>query len=80
MVDTGSGEGGFEKKETVRLVAEMNAALAQIDRNPTGYSTNQLKDMYFLVNGYISFIKNDEKSYYLSCPEDNCRKKVVMSS
>lgn len=40
MVDTGSGEGGFEKKETVRLVAEMNAALAQIDRNPTGYSTN----------------------------------------
>lgn len=36
--------------------------------------------MYFLVNGYISFIKNDEKSYYLSCPEETCRKKVVMSS
>lgn len=26
---------------------------------------------------YVSYIKNDERAYYLACPEENCRRKVV---
>jgi len=28
------------------------------------------------MNGYVSRIKNQEKIFYLACPNDNCRKKV----
>ena len=31
---------------------------------------------YFTVSGYITYVKNDEKAYYLACPDDNCRRKV----
>jgi len=31
---------------------------------------------FFQISGYIIFIKNDEKTFYLACPEENCRRKV----
>jgi hypothetical protein len=34
------------------------------------------RDQFYIVNGYISFIRNDEKAYYLACPDENCRRKV----
>jgi hypothetical protein len=36
-------------------------------------NTNNAK--FFKVSGYISRMMNDEKMFYLSCPE--CRKKVI---
>ncbi len=35
------------------------------------------KSHFFFINGYISQIKNDDKLFYLACPSDNCKKKVV---
>ena len=32
---------------------------------------------YFYVSGFISSLKNDDKTFYLACPDDNCRKKVM---
>lgn len=31
----------------------------------------------FTLNGYVSRIKNQDKIFYLACPNDNCRKKVM---
>jgi len=31
---------------------------------------------FFHISGYVIFVKNDEKTFYLACPEDNCRRKV----
>lgn len=38
------------------------------------------RDQFYLINGYVSYIKNDEKSYYLACPEESCRRKVNPTS
>ena len=32
---------------------------------------------YFSFFGLVGHIKNDDKTYYLACPEDSCRKKVI---
>eukprot|EP00347_Sterkiella_histriomuscorum_P019324 403342085 len=32
---------------------------------------------FFFLNGYISLIKNDDKIFYIACPNDNCRRKVT---
>ena len=29
------------------------------------------------MSAYVSFIKNDDRAYYLACPEENCRRKVI---
>jgi replication factor A1 len=29
------------------------------------------KNIYFVINGYVHHIKNDERNVYNSCPEDN---------
>lgn len=32
---------------------------------------------FYFINCYISFIKNDDKTYYLACPDENCKRKVI---
>lgn len=32
----------------------------------------------FVINGYISRIKNIDRVFYLACPNDKCRKKVTL--
>ena len=32
---------------------------------------------FFVINGFISQLRNDDKLYYLACPNDNCRRKVT---
>lgn len=32
---------------------------------------------YFNVGGYITFIKHDDKCFYLACPNEDCRRKVA---
>lgn len=31
---------------------------------------------YFTISGYVTYVKNDLKAYYMACPEDSCRRKV----
>lgn len=77
MIDGKQDDGKFNKRmENCRLISEMNQLLAGIDKSG---GEKQLKDMFFMINGYVSFIKNDEKCYYLACPDENVRKKVVLA-
>ena len=32
------------------------------------------------VSGYVSFVKNDDKTFYLACPTESCKKKVMEES
>lgn len=52
--------------DNTRMICEMNDCLA----NGTGAG-------FFILNCYISFVKNDDKTYYLACQEENCRRKVI---
>lgn len=73
MVQTGDSDFNSRRADSCKLIAEMNNAVAQHD---VGGRANQ---HFYVVNGYISFIKNDDKAYYLACPEENCRRKVTES-
>ncbi|CDW80297.1 replication protein a 70 kda dna-binding [Stylonychia lemnae] len=35
---------------------------------------------FFYLNGYVSYIKNDDKIFYNACPKDTCKRKVVQES
>ena len=35
---------------------------------------------YYYVSAYIWILKNDDKTYYLACPEDQCKRKVIEES
>lgn len=35
------------------------------------------KAKFLFFNGFVEYIKNDDKIYYNACPNDNCRKKVI---
>jgi replication factor A1 len=41
---------------------------------------DDLKSMCFYTSGYIAYVKNDDKTFYLACPEDSCKKKVIEES
>ena len=41
-------------------------------------SDEELKNMNFYVSGYVAFMKNDDRTYYLACPE--CKRKVMEES
>lgn len=38
-------------------------------------NNNQNNAKFFKISGYVSRMANDDKMYYLSCPD--CKKKVV---
>jgi replication factor A1 len=42
--------------------------LQQLTQNGAGY---------FNICGYVTFVKHDDKIYYLACPNDDCRRKVT---
>ena len=31
----------------------------------------------FSMTGYVAYVRNDDKSYYLACPQESCKRKVV---
>jgi len=65
------GEGNEKKfKDNQRLIAEMLNELN--NENP--------QTSFFYLRGYVSYLKNDDKSYYLACPEESCKKKVAEES
>ena len=43
-------------------------------------SYEEYSKKFFYVTGFISFLKNDDKTFYLACPEEACRKKVSEES
>lgn len=64
------------KMDKSRLIAEMNdmfssdpAIMHQLQQQSSGAN-------YFTISGHITFVKNDEKAYYLACPNEDCRRKV----
>ena len=58
-----------------RLLSEMNDIFMS---NPKAlHQISSGTGQYFTVSGYITYIKNDDRVYYLACPDDNCRRKVV---
>ena len=34
------------------------------------------KNIYFVINGFVHHVRNDEKNVYNSCPENTCKRKV----
>eukprot|EP00347_Sterkiella_histriomuscorum_P003463 403364199 len=70
-----------KQQENVRMIAEVLDYLNQAsqDQSKMGFNQNNNGNVfaYFWVNCQISFIKKDDKLYYLACPEENCRKKVI---
>lgn len=32
---------------------------------------------HYIINCFASFIRNDDKVYYMACPDENCRRKVT---
>ena len=43
-------------------------------------SMDELKTTVFYVSGYIHYLRNDDKTFYLACPEESCKKKVMEES
>ena len=39
-----------------------------------------MSQTYYYVSAYIWILKNDDKTYYLACPEDKCKRKVIEES
>ena len=65
-----------------------NASEAAAPKQTTSYLVQEIMDnvydphtprqpAYFSFFGLVGHIKNDDKTYYLACPEDSCRKKVI---
>ena len=40
-----------------------------------GYNNNNNQTKFFKINGYVAKLMNDEKMFYLACPD--CKKKVT---
>ena len=32
------------------------------------------------MSGYVAYLRNDDKTFYLACPEESCKKKVIEES
>jgi replication factor A1 len=45
-----------------------------------GEEHDSIKTELIYVSGYISHMRNDDKTYYLACPTDTCKKKVMEES
>jgi len=63
------------KSDSIRLLSEMNE---QFNSEASPHkSLQQNGGNFFNISAYVSFIKNDDRVYYLACPEENCRRKVI---
>lgn len=40
----------------------------------------ELAKKVFYVSGYVAYLKNDERTFYLACPNESCKKKVIEES
>ncbi len=36
-----------------------------------------MKTTTFYTSGYVSYLRNDDKTFYLACPDESCKKKVI---
>ena len=62
-----------DKYKNKNLLAEVTEQLS------TGeISDEEVRNMFFYASGYVSFMKNDDRTFYLACPE--CKKKVMEES
>ena len=49
------------------------------NRDPN-ISDPEFTKKFFFVSGFVSYLKNDDKTYYLACPDESCKKKVMEES
>lgn len=68
-VELEPGERCRQKTLLAEMVDQVNMGNSQDD---------ELRNKYFYVSGYVAFMKNDDRSFYLACPE--CKKKVMEES
>ena len=71
----GPDDGGAEPEpgqnySQKKLLAEV---LDQV--NGSEHSEEDLRSMFFYVSGFVAYMKNDDRSFYLACPE--CKRKVM---
>ena len=69
-----------EKRSTLfdnqRFLGEIMDAINSDDKALALHSLNS----YYYVSAYIWILKNDDKTYYLACPNENCKRKVIEES
>eukprot|EP00347_Sterkiella_histriomuscorum_P004404 403360589 len=74
------GEFPEEKKsfnfDNQRFLGEIMEALYSGDKS----IVDQSLASYFYVSAYIWILKNDDRTYYLACPNDDCKRKVIEES
>ena len=52
-----------------------------VDQVNTGeLAEEDMKMMSFYMSGYVAYLRNDDKTFYLACPEESCKKKVIEES
>ena len=59
-----------------RLIGEILEGLSSNDRSIVEQTTYKT----FSISAYIKLLKNDDRTYYLACPNDDCKKKVIEES
>jgi len=72
-----ANDAASNKLENGRLVCEMNDIFASDPKILQAMGNNPSGGGYFNISAYVTYVKNDDKVFYLACPEDNCRRKVV---
>ncbi|CDW72882.1 replication protein a 70 kda dna-binding [Stylonychia lemnae] len=65
------------QNDNFRMISEVIDHLNQANQMKPSYLAGGQQQGFFWINCHISYIKNDDKIYYLACPEENCRKKVI---
>ena len=67
-----SGDQPFLKQRT--LINEI------MDQKSSQDTEESFAKKFFYISGFLSYLKNDEKTYYLACPDETCKKKVMEES
>jgi hypothetical protein len=39
-----------------------------------------IQNQYYYISAYVWILRNDDKTYYLACPEEQCKRKVIEES
>ena len=60
------GDNAFEQRPRQKLLIK-----EMVDQVDTGIMPlEDLKQQIFYTSGYVAYVKNDDRTFYLACPED----------
>ena len=69
-INNGNENQAHERPDNYRLLKEV---VESVNSEQSSYSNNN-KPRYFKISGFVMVVKNDDKIFYIACPE--CKKKV----